>query len=594
MRTTLVALVVLVCAAHSKLINQRVDTTVDLGSQFVALTVSAEVANDKAAEPAAKYLFSLTPAAAAHLAFITASSVVAPPASDDAAATAAAAAAAAPVVTPLTVSRAAGEIQGAAQGSVHYEVVLDKPLAGTPVNITVSAVFTHSLVPHPASLKQHEHQRLVYKGDLALYSAYPTTRQITTVLLPLPGRIESKTEREPVAVSQQNITYGPFENIAPFTIDELAVHFWSNSPLLTITRMEREIEVSHWGNLAIEEHVWIQDDGAELKGPFSRFEYQRTPSSTPSIVAQFEQLLPPGASDIYYRDDVGNISTSEVLPYDDQETGVSGVRLVLTPRFPLFGGWKTAHYIGYNLPLGKYLSRSSISSLRLAAPFAVNFSNAVIDHLVVRVILPEGSSDIQFSAPFPVSQSMDVRKSYLDAFGRPVLVLEAHNIITNHNKDLIVTYSFNPLALFVEPVMLIAGFAALFAAVIVYLRISQFMSIGSTENQSPEDQFAALLKQLTAMVENLNAAHALLDNTATRAVAKERLQTGFKQLEQIRDAISAVNSLISSRLDTLVRKEKARQEIHARLIVQFDAKDVQRMKDIQEDMDAALVDIISH
>ena len=31
------------------------------------------------------------------------------------------------------------------------------------------------------------------------------------------------------------------------------------------------------------------------------------------------------------------------------------VEIELRPRFPLFGGWKTKYYIGYNVPSYQYL-----------------------------------------------------------------------------------------------------------------------------------------------------------------------------------------------------------------------------------------------
>jgi len=39
-----------------------------------------------------------------------------------------------------------------------------------------------------------------------------------------------------------------------------------------------------------------------------------------------------------------------------------GVELELRPRFPLFGGWKTNYYIGYNVPSYQYLYHSGQSS----------------------------------------------------------------------------------------------------------------------------------------------------------------------------------------------------------------------------------------
>lgn len=60
--------------------------------------------------------------------------------------------------------------------------------------------------------------------------------------------------------------------------------------------MERVIEVSLWGNIAVEEHIDMKHTGATLKGPFSRFDYQRQQDGYASIKTfkvsfRFEYLL---------------------------------------------------------------------------------------------------------------------------------------------------------------------------------------------------------------------------------------------------------------------------------------------------------------
>jgi len=64
---------------------------------------------------------------------------------------------------------------------------------------------------------------------------------------------------------------------------QLVVHVENNTPFLTVTRMTRVIEVSHWGNIAIEETYDISHSGAVLKGPFSRFDYQRHQDGASSV-----------------------------------------------------------------------------------------------------------------------------------------------------------------------------------------------------------------------------------------------------------------------------------------------------------------------
>ena len=50
-------------------------------------------------------------------------------------------------------------------------------------------------------------------------------------------------------------TYGLFQKKSPFSQEELNVHFDNNNKFLTVTRLERVIEISHWGNITIEETI---------------------------------------------------------------------------------------------------------------------------------------------------------------------------------------------------------------------------------------------------------------------------------------------------------------------------------------------------
>jgi len=149
------------------------------------------------------------------------------------------------------------------------------------------------------------------------------------------------------------------------------IHFENNSPFLTVNQMTRLIEVSHWGNIAVEEVINVSHTGAILKGSFSRYDFQRDARSADKMpcvksfkvvlcacllcVCNFwmcpalKAFLPASAKDVYYRDEIGNISTSHLR----QKTDIA--ELEIRPRFPLFGGWKTHYMIGYNVPSYEYL-----------------------------------------------------------------------------------------------------------------------------------------------------------------------------------------------------------------------------------------------
>lgn len=45
---------------------------------------------------------------------------------------------------------------------------------------------------------------------------------------------------------------------------EIKVHSENNSPFVVVTDLERTIEISHWGNIAVEEFIKIVHKGAEL------------------------------------------------------------------------------------------------------------------------------------------------------------------------------------------------------------------------------------------------------------------------------------------------------------------------------------------
>ncbi len=69
------------------------------------------------------------------------------------------------------------------------------------------------------------------------------------------------------------------------------MHYENNNPFLVVSRLERTIELSMWGNIAVEETVDVRHNGAILRGPFSRYEFQRENSGV-SSVKSFKTVLP--------------------------------------------------------------------------------------------------------------------------------------------------------------------------------------------------------------------------------------------------------------------------------------------------------------
>lgn len=265
------------------------------------------------------------------------------------------------------------QVQGHEKSSNHfYRIDLKTPLsAGKTVTITLESIHTHYLEPFPREITQKERQLVKYSGNHYILSPYSILKQKTTVNLSA-RNVENYSRLKPVTQSDTTLNYGPYENIPAFSYDPMVIHCENNTPFLTVRNLQRQIEVSHWGNIAIEETIDLEHTGAILKGSFSRYEYQRESGSGVSSVKSFKTILPASASDAYYRDDIGNISTSNMRVMSD------AVELNLRPRFPLFGGWKTHYVVGYNVPSYEYLYNSGDQYI-----LKIRFIDHIFDDMIV-------------------------------------------------------------------------------------------------------------------------------------------------------------------------------------------------------------------
>jgi len=322
---------------------------------------------------------------------------------------------------------------------------------------------THVLSPFPTEIVQGEAQKVIFKGNLHLLVPYAVATSTTEFKLGS-SKIESYTKVKPTSTKESVITYGPYSNVAPNTEKEVSIHYDNNSPFLTVTEMTRLVEVSHWGNIAIEEDIDMKHTGAKLRGPFSRFDYQRSNGPDASIKT-FKTVLPASARDVYYRDAIGNISTSHMKDVGD------AVEVEIRPRFPLFGGWKTKYTLGYNLPSYESLFVSG-SDYLLTLPFLDHiYDDMVVDKMTLKVILPEGVSNIQFFCPYDVDRRPDEKHfTYLDTVGRTVVVAERSNLVDRHIQHVKISYTFSKVMLLQEPLLLISAFYLLFTLAIVYVR----------------------------------------------------------------------------------------------------------------------------
>jgi oligosaccharyltransferase complex subunit alpha (ribophorin I) len=423
---------------------------IDLSSQIVKVFLTLKVENTGKTS-ASEVLLSFPPTEADHLALVKAVAVVgkkkkkAYPSLD---------------VKPT-------ERTDAPNGAKFFAISLINPLVhGETTTLEVLYMLTHSLEPFPAEISQSESQLVYYRDSAIVLSPYHVKKQTTFIKMPS-VKVESFSRVEPTNRAGSELKYGPYEDRSPYSFSPIVVHFENNNPFAVVEELLREVEISHWGSIQVTEHYKLAHAGAKHKGVFSRVEYQASPSFKGGV-SSFKSLLaklPPRVNSVYYRDEIGNISTSHL------RTDLRKSELEIEPRYPLFGGWKATFIIGYRLPLEDFLFESPDGRRYLNFSFGSPITETVVDKLTIKVALPEGSRDPSAVVPFQVEQSLETKYSYLDVIGRPVVVLEKKNVVPEHNVNFQVYYTFKPIFMVAEPLMLATAFFLLFVACIAYLNI---------------------------------------------------------------------------------------------------------------------------
>ena len=495
----------------SSIVISKADRKLDISSHLVKLGSALTVENTGKTS-IKSFLYAIDPTLQSYLSFIGASLK-----DDD---------------NKLTVSKTAVDGHGDIE---FWRINLASSLEpGKSVHVDVESVYAHALAPFPTKIKQAEKQLVVFNGNVYLYSPYKITTQTTTVTLSSSSVESYSKSPKPVAQSDKTITYGPYEAREPFTEAELRIHAENSSPFLTVTHLERVIEVSHWGNIAVEENVQMRHSGAELNGPFSRYDYQRTQDAGASIKS-FKTVLPSSAKDVYYRDEIGNISTSHLKELDDL------VEVELRPRFPLFGGWKTQYLLGYNVPSYQYLYNEG-DQFALKMRFVDHiFDDVVIDEMTIKIILPEGSKNTKLVTPFTVKRDKNtLHYTYLDTIGRPVIVAHKTNLVDAHIQDFELWYTFEKYLLLQEPLLVVGAFYLLFLLVIIYVRLD--FSITKDEAKESKMRVASILEEVQSLQDKRSALYQSFDDAVNKfkstkdaasfSNSRKKIDADYKQLTQ--------------------------------------------------------------
>lgn len=498
---------------NPKIIFENVDRSIDLSSQIAKIVNKITVKNDGTSS--VNYILFTTGEQKPSAAFLLAQIAI--------------------TRLPLKVRDA--KIQGHSNKKF-YKISLNGLLSpGETIALEVNEFWTNAIQPHPQFITQKEKQLVRYHGNVYLYSPYKMNKITTTVTLHTKN-VENYTKIKPTSFSEGTVVYGAYFSIAPFTENAIELHFENNAPFLAIKNMERVIEVSHWGNIAVEETVELLHTGAKLKGSFSRYDYQRESGTGQPSIKSFKMMLPAAAVGAYYRDDIGNISTSYMRIMKD------AVELELRPRFPLFGGWQTRHVIGYNVPSYEYLFNSGNDFVLKMRIIDHVFDDMVVEKLTTKIILPEGVHGIELTTPYVVKRLADgLHHTYLDTRGRIVIILTKENLIENHIQDFQLKYQFSNILMLQEPLLVVVALYSLFLMVIVYVRLD--FSIAKDAANECRMKVAGLCEKIMIHQDKRSYLYQLYDSQLAKLKSTKDLNAFNSSIKSINNEYKTETNMVT-------------------------------------------------
>ncbi|KAF2147550.1 uncharacterized protein K452DRAFT_241098 [Aplosporella prunicola CBS 121167] len=356
-----------------------------------------------------------------------------------------------------------------------YLIRLPEPLKpSAQLTISISYTILSALRPLPATIEQRDKQYVQYAFSAYAPSAYTTLKQKTKLKFPsadvpdytvLPA--SNADQAEDPTRQGSTFTYGPYNEVPAGAEEPVAVRYEFTKPLTHATRLERDIEISHWGgNLATEERYWLTNQGAQLKNQFSRVQWQITQYMNPvtSALKELQVPLHPGAANPYFTDDIGNVSTSKF------RSSAREAHLELKPRYPVFGGWKYNFRVGWDAELSRFLRKLKTGDgYALKVPFLEGPrmpEGVEYERVELRVILPEGATNVRFETSVPVvAHEVSLHKTFMDTLGRTTLKLTALNVVDEwRGRDLIITYDYPWTEAFRKPLTIFLGMLTVFTA----------------------------------------------------------------------------------------------------------------------------------
>ena len=332
--------------------------------------------------------------------------------------------------------------------------------------IIVKEDYFEKLLFKPKNIYIKDDQFELFIDTINLVSPYTVKSTITTVILPSEKTQLIDYTKTNAEKSKENLIYEINQDLPPFKAKKLYIHYINNKHLMVFNYAIKTFQVSHWGNIAVTEEYQIENIGAKLIGEFGRIDYDGGYKGGKNALLKLDAVLPLRSWGLWYRDEIGNVSTSNA------KRDMNDVKLELQPRFPILGGWKSNFDIGYNLPTKFHVKTNNKGNYMVNLTFGMPFKGLLARNYTVKIILPESADNIKVNLPIDTQYYVDYDKDFgcLDLFGRKSIIIRLNNMYDVYNTNIYITYDYKWTMLFVKPLILIGYFLILFTVLIIYSR----------------------------------------------------------------------------------------------------------------------------
>lgn len=435
-----------------------------------------------------------------------------------------------------------------------YCIELFEPMEpGTSRDFSFQAIYGRIYSPYSPEITKLENQFLLYNDSYYWTTPYKTAKQKSIFVFPNYS-IKLFRELRPYQIAGNRLLCGTYEDVDAFSSHPAIFYFMHNIPLIFSPKIVREVKVSHWGSVAIEDLVQIQNEAAATTGGFLDPNDMKTTNLRLSgiLIETLDNLI-----SVYYRDAIGNVSTSHF----DQDGS-----LYINFRYSLNGGWRTSFCLGYTYLARQFLfvSATHKNLYTLRVPIGAQYGfDIFLEEQVVKVVLPRGATNVNFTLPFEMRVETFTYYSYLDFIGRTMFVFHRNHLSSiDFSEHIEITYDFSPINLLFKPLFL--GGSIFLVMLIVFALFTTDISISTddpfTQSKNKLALDDLLKKYLDAHQQRIDCLEKM--NQSSTSTGKRLKNTLNETSQSISTIIHQIETLNPDKADQLKQIE---QLIHTKI-----------------------------